>query len=142
MFVDISGFTKMSERLARLGKVGAEQVTEAIGTCFSRLLTDAYDYGATLLKFGGDALLLFFSGDGHTSARPSRRPTRCATRCARSSTVATEAGTVTLRMTVGVHSGPFDFFLVGGSHRELHRRGPDPRARRSRWRARPARVRS
>ena len=35
-FVDISGFTKMSERLARHGKVGAEEVTDAIGT-FARL---------------------------------------------------------------------------------------------------------
>ena len=31
VFVDISGFTKMSERLARHGKVGAEEVTEVMG---------------------------------------------------------------------------------------------------------------
>ena len=35
VFVDISGFTKMSERLARFGKVGAEAVTEVIGSCFN-----------------------------------------------------------------------------------------------------------
>ena len=75
VFVDISGFTKMSERLARFGNVGAEHVTEVIGSRFSRLLADAYDYGATLLKFGGDALLLFFSGDAH-AARGRRRGVR------------------------------------------------------------------
>jgi class 3 adenylate cyclase/tetratricopeptide (TPR) repeat protein len=31
---------------------------------------------------------------------------------------------VVLRMSVGVHSGDFDFFLVGGSHRELMVTGP------------------
>ena len=123
VFVDISGFTKMSERLARFGNVGAEHVTEVIGSRFSRLLADAYDYGATLLKFGGDALLLFFSGDAHQRAAVAaafemRNTLR------QIAAVATEAGTVTLRMTVGVHSGSFDFFLVGGSHRELIVAGP------------------
>ncbi len=123
VFVDISGFTAMSERLGKLGKVGAEHVTELIGTCFSRLLADAYDYGATLLKFGGDALLLFFSGPDHerraaAAALEMRRTLREIGR------FSTEAGLVTLRMTAGVHSGDFDFFLVGGSHRELMIAGP------------------
>ena len=34
VFVDISGFTKMSERLARLGRVGAEEVTDVVGFVF------------------------------------------------------------------------------------------------------------
>ncbi len=37
-FVDISGFTKLSEGLARHGKVGAEELTATIGTCFVSLL--------------------------------------------------------------------------------------------------------
>ena len=57
-FVDISGFTKLSEGLARHGKVGAEELTAAIGTCFVTLLDLAVGYGGRLLKFGGDALLL------------------------------------------------------------------------------------
>ncbi len=123
VFVDVSGFTRMSERLARLGKVGAEHVTDVIGTCFSRLLADAYSLGATLLKFGGDALLLFFSGARHepraaAAALEMRRTLRAM------GTTMTEAGAVSLRMTAGVHSGNFDFFLVGGSHRELIVAGP------------------
>ena len=71
VFVDISGFTKLSERLSRKGKEGAEQVTEAIERCFTELLAVAYANGGGLLKFGGDALLLFFEGPDH--ARPGRR---------------------------------------------------------------------
>src|SRR3954464_11209309 len=67
LFVDISGFTKMSERLARHGKLGAEEVTEAVETCFGGLLALAYAAGGSLLKFGGDALLILFTGDRHAS---------------------------------------------------------------------------
>jgi len=65
VFVDISGFTQLSERLARKGREGAEQITEAIGGSFESVLFVAYENGGSLLKFGGDALLLWFEGDGH-----------------------------------------------------------------------------
>src|SRR3954465_10702982 len=65
LFVDISGSTKMPERLARPGKLGAEEVTEAVETCFGALLALAYAAGGSLLKFGGDALSLNFTGARH-----------------------------------------------------------------------------
>ena len=65
VFVDISGFTKLSEGLAKHGKVGAEELTATIGSCFVELLDLAVAYGGRLLKFGGDALLLYFSGEAH-----------------------------------------------------------------------------
>ncbi|MGH9198340.1 MAG: hypothetical protein ACRD1T_21725, partial [Acidimicrobiia bacterium] len=45
VFIDLSGFTAMSEKLARKGKVGAEEVTEVLGDTFSELLRVAYDVG-------------------------------------------------------------------------------------------------
>ena len=66
VFVDVSGFTSLSERLARRGgREGAEQLADAIGGCFEDLLGVAYDKGGGLLKFGGDALLLLFDGEAH-----------------------------------------------------------------------------
>ncbi|HEX5626495.1 MAG TPA: adenylate/guanylate cyclase domain-containing protein [Actinomycetota bacterium] len=123
VFVDISGFTKMSERLARHGKVGAEEVTEVLGAVFAKLLGVAYGEDGSLLKFGGDALLLWFSGSGHaqraaTSAHGMRATLRSVGR------LDTTAGKVLLRMSVGVNTGSFHFFLVGESHRELIVTGP------------------
>ena len=41
VLVDVSGFTTLSERLARRGgREGAEQLADAIGRCFERLLAD------------------------------------------------------------------------------------------------------
>ena len=122
-FVDISGFTKLSESLARHGKVGAEELTATIGECFVALLDLAVAAGGTLLKFGGDALLLYFSGDAHEAracraAIDMRRELRTVGR------LTVLGHKVSLRMSVGVHSGLFNFFLVGDSHRELIVTGP------------------
>ena len=122
-FVDISGFTKLSERLARKGREGAEQITEAIGASFESILEVAYAHGGSLLKFGGDALLLWFEGDGHVErachATPlMRRVLRTVGR------IEVPGAKVTLRMSQGVHSGEFHFFAVGTSHVELLPAGP------------------
>ena len=63
VFADISGFTALTERLAVRGKVGAEEMGDLLNSTFARLLVPAYDYGAALLKWGGDAVLLLFDGD-------------------------------------------------------------------------------
>ena len=122
-FVDISGFTKLSERLARQGKVGAEALAETISTCFTRLLAEAYARGGGLIKFGGDALLLLFEGFDH-----ERRAARTAIDMRRAlrdvGRLDVFGQRVVLRMSVGVHSGAFHFFLVGRSHRELLITGP------------------
>ena len=111
-FVDISGFTKLSEGLARHGKVGAEELTAAIGTCFVTLLDLAVSYGGRLLKFGGDALLLFFSGEAH-EARACRAAIEMRRALREVGRLTVLGQRVALRMSVGVHSGIFHFFLVG-----------------------------
>ena len=123
VFVDISGFTKMSERLARKGKVGAEEVSEVIGAVFARMLAVAYGNGGGLLKFGGDALLLLFTGDDH-EAKGARAAVGMRRTLREIGAIESSAGKITLRMSVGVHSGTFLFFLVGSSHRELIITGP------------------
>src|SRR5207302_3140146 len=66
----------------------------------------------------GDAVLLLFTEDEH-----ERRACRAAVEMQRTirriGHLRTDAGPVTLRMSIGVNSGAFDFFLVGESHREL-----------------------
>ena len=64
-FIDVSGFTKLSEALARKGREGAEHIADAIGGICESMLAVAYANGGSLLKFGGDALLLWFDGDRH-----------------------------------------------------------------------------
>jgi class 3 adenylate cyclase/tetratricopeptide (TPR) repeat protein len=122
-FVDISGFTAMSERLSNVGRAGAEEVTEVMNATFSALLDVAYAQGGGLLKFGGDALLLLYEGDDH-AARAARAAFEMRRTLRAIGRPRTSAGSVTLKMHAGLHSGRFQFFLVGGSHRELLVTGP------------------
>jgi class 3 adenylate cyclase/tetratricopeptide (TPR) repeat protein len=122
-FIDISGFTAMSEKLSSSGRAGAEEVTEVMNATFGALLHIAYDEGGALLKFGGDALLLLYDGEAHApraaqAAFDMRKTLRVIGR------PRTSAGTVQLKMHAGLHSGLFQFFLVGESHRELLVTGP------------------
>jgi len=122
-FADISGFTALAERLAQRGRAGGEELVETLSRVFGAMLDLARARGGMLLKFGGDALLLFFEGEEHAV---------CAAACAvemqralrRESKARTSVGPLRLSMSVGLHSGPVDFFLVGGAHRELVVLGP------------------
>ena len=122
-FIDISGFTAMSERLSSKGRAGAEEVTEVMNATFAALLGVAYAQGGGLLKFGGDALLLLYEGEDH-----ARRAARAAFEMRRTLRAIgrprTSVGAVQLKMHAGLHAGRFQFFLVGESHRELLITGP------------------
>ena len=124
VFVDISGFTALSERLARKGKVGAELMRDTLDGVFTALLDEAYDWGASLLKWGGDALLLLFDGPDH-ERRACRAAWEMQGQIARVGRLHVSGGTIILRMSVGIATGSFHFFMTGSVHRELLVGGPD-----------------
>ena len=122
-YIDISGFTALSEKLARRGRIGAEELTEVLNYVFGKMLAVAYDRGGSLLKFGGDALLLLFRGTDHpVQACSAAVEMQAALREA--SNYETSAGRLRLRMSVGLHSGAVHLFRIGESHKELILTGP------------------
>ena len=123
VFVDVSGFTALSEKLAQRGKVGAEQLTDVLNTVFGTMLGLAAARGGTLLKFGGDALFLLFTGEGH-AVQAASAAVEMRSALAQTAKTPSPAGRLRLRMSVGVHTGLVDLFLVGTSHRELVVVGP------------------
>ncbi len=123
VFVDISGFTALTERLAKKGKIGAELMRDTLDDIFKALLDEAYDWGAGLLKWGGDALLLLFDGPGH-EARACRAAWEMQRTIDRVGRLHLSGGSLTLRMSVGIGTGRFHFFMTGSVHRELLIAGP------------------
>ncbi|MDP2731102.1 MAG: adenylate/guanylate cyclase domain-containing protein [Dehalococcoidales bacterium] len=106
LLADISGFTPMTEKLAEVGKEGAELLTNIINQYFQSMLDTSNQYGGDNLKFGGDALLILFQGESHAlravaAALAMQRTT--------GQFKAFRAGSFRLRlkMTIGVHSGNF-----------------------------------
>ena len=119
MHCDITGFTAMSESLATLGKEGAELMAAVLNRFFEPMLQIAERWGGVQMKFGGDAMLLFFSGRQHAE---------CAGACALEMQAAmaefrqVTAGQQThpLRMRIGIHSGSFYSASVGADAGMLH----------------------
>ena len=118
VFADISGFTQLSERLAELGRAGAEELTLILNATFDALLGVARGEGGDLVKFGGDALFLFFEGDDHAERACRAAYGMRAALKARGAVVTTRRRVV-LRISMGVHSGPYLFVLAGREQREL-----------------------
>ena len=122
-FVDISGFTALTERLARRGKVGAEILRDTLDGVFNALLDEAYLWGAGLIKWGGDAFLLLFDGPEH-ARRAARAAWEMQLTIERVGRLRVGGDTVTLRMSIGVTTGLIDFVTAGSVHRELLVVGP------------------
>ncbi|MDI6739492.1 MAG: adenylate/guanylate cyclase domain-containing protein, partial [Candidatus Edwardsbacteria bacterium] len=62
MLADVTGFTTLSERLSRIGKEGAEEVTGIINSYFSPIIKIVHNYGGDVICFIGDALSISFAG--------------------------------------------------------------------------------
>lgn len=122
-FVDISGFTRLTELLAARGKAGAEELTGFLDGMFADLIGIAYRHSGELIKWGGDAVLVWYGGDSHAE-RAVAAAWRMQQTIKRIGRVRTSVGPSTLRMSVGINSGQFHFFLVGRHHRELLVTGP------------------
>jgi class 3 adenylate cyclase/tetratricopeptide (TPR) repeat protein len=121
--VDLSGFTALSERLQAKGRAGAEELTLAVSGVFQGLIGITERHDGDVLKFRGDALLLFFDGDDH-ERRACYAAADMQWLIRTTGEMMSSVGPVTLRMSTGVYTGTCHFFLVEGTHRELVIAGP------------------
>ena len=62
MFVDVSGFTSMTEKLMRQGKVGAESISDILNSTFSPVIDAVYRNDGFITGFAGDAFTAIFPG--------------------------------------------------------------------------------
>lgn len=119
---DISGFTALSERLAAKGKEGAEELSTLICDCFDGMIDDALDRGGDIIKFGGDALLVWFEGDGH--ARRAASAAIAMRTTIRRERRASDGRKVPLSISIGVNSGAHHFVQIVGAVPDLIVTGP------------------
>ncbi len=118
LFVDISGFTAMSERLTALGREGAETLTTVVNDFFGSMNDISIQHGGDLIMFGGDAMLLLF--DGVDSAlRACRAAWLMQQAMTRFADYHTPLGTFQLRMAAGLGSGSA-FATALGSSASMH----------------------
>lgn len=61
MFIDISGFTPMTQELMKNGKEGAEILNDILTEVFTPVIDIVYEYGGFISSFEGDAFTAIFS---------------------------------------------------------------------------------
>ena len=114
LFADISGFTALTEALAReLGaQRGTEELTGHLNVVYDALITELHRYRGSVIGFSGDAITCWLDGDD------GRRAAACALSMQAAmdqfAFVKTAMGKdITLSMKTAVAVGPVRRFLVG-----------------------------
>jgi class 3 adenylate cyclase/tetratricopeptide (TPR) repeat protein len=106
MFADLSGFTRLSERVARVKGAGAEVVKGTINAVFEPCIDAVLREGGDVVKFAGDGLMMMFEGDGHelTAVRAAAALQRAVQQIGR---VQTPAGPARIGVSIGLSTGRF-----------------------------------
>ena len=68
LYVDIAGFTSMTEELMKQGKHGAEDLSVLINRIYRPLIESIYRRGGFITSFAGDAVTALFPDDGGYAA--------------------------------------------------------------------------
>lgn len=120
LFVDISGFTLLSQKLAHQGTIGLEQVTGILNACFDTMIDLISRAGGKVVSFAGDALLATWSeGSGQATEEGRLRLIRQAAACGldlqRELHQREIMDGVTLSLRVFVGGGGYTVSYVGGT---------------------------
>lgn len=123
LFVDISGFTPMTEALSQQGREGVEELSAILDRYFTRMSEPVLDLGGDVVKFAGDALIVAFLiqpdlGDAHLGSA-----IECALRMQAAmdefASVHTSAGDFPLRMKIGISEGAIYNTTIGSEEGEM-----------------------
>ena len=123
---DITGFTPLTERLARRGREGAEELSNLLDDCLQPIVDRTPRTRAATFSNGAVThYCCFFDGPDH-GCRAARAALRMQRVLAQIGRAKTSIGRVKLRASAGVESGPVHLILAGNPalHRELVVLGP------------------
>ncbi|MDO8389068.1 MAG: adenylate/guanylate cyclase domain-containing protein [Actinomycetota bacterium] len=125
VLTDISGFTRLTERLTYGGAEGPEVLHAAICAALTTLLGPAIEAHGDIIGFAGDSALVWFDADEHPDH--AELAVQVASRMPRDITAlpAAMSGGRRLRVSVGVHTGMVQGHLVGAGQVGLFLCGPD-----------------
>lgn len=122
LFADISGYSRLAEKLASDSGAGVEELSVLLNEHFGVLIDLVHQHGGDILKFAGDAILVFWEEDRTDPAIAVRRAARGA--FAMQEHLQSSADGLELR--IGIASGAVVLMHVAssGEHREIVVAGP------------------
>jgi class 3 adenylate cyclase len=120
LFVDVSGFTALSEALAsELGlQRGAEELIRQLNRVFATLIDEVHLFRGSAVSFAGDAMTAWFDGDdGLRAAACAVAMQQAMNQVATGSTAVVQP--IALSVKVAVAAGPVHRLLVGDPDLQL-----------------------
>lgn len=118
LFLDISGFTALNARLAKLGPAGPEQVSTHLNRYFGQLIDVVYSHGGDVLKFAGDALICLFGSPSCTDplSVTALRAIQCGVEIQNTLQEYDSQQGFQLKLHIAVGAGPLRMLHLGGVH--------------------------
>ena len=113
LFVDISGFTALTELLAQKGAIGVEELTTHLNAYFGQLIELIIAHKGDIFKFAGDAMLAIWPAESMSLYLA----TYCAAQCALAilnDLGKYQAANTELRLHMGIGAGKLQEFYIGG----------------------------
>lgn len=118
LFVDISGFTTLTELLARTGNQGVETLTAFLDSSFQQLIALLEAEGGEVVTFNGDALTVLFPATSEPLSHAVRRAYQAAlamqSAMQQFPPLHTSLATVTLGIKIAIGAGEVVTMQVGG----------------------------
>lgn len=112
LFLDIAGFTEITDRFAQQAENGAEQLSELLNDYFTTL-TDVVDaFGGDIVAFTGDGFLAAWNADD--AARATRVAAQCALALQHEMEMRSKWADVPIRQRISVDVGTVYYCRLGG----------------------------
>ncbi len=125
LFIDLSGFTPLTESLMNKGTTGVEELSNILNEIYEPLVELVYSRGGTIPYFAGDAFVAIFPlEEGHISAAAVKNLWETAI-AARAYFVARnfKFGDFTIGLKIGLSAGAVEWGIVGRNNRAFYFRG-------------------
>jgi len=127
LFLDISGFTSLTEALAQEGPDGTEELTIILNQHFTELVESVNSWGGEVVAYAGDAFAAIFPGPlgkVRLSAQIRKgiveRAARCALKMQGAKVVLEQSTGAHLEFKIGIGSGPIRLCHLGGKEGKWH----------------------
>lgn len=123
LFADITGFTRLTERLCREGEVGVELLASTLNAYFGLVIDRISECGGEVVRFAGDGLIAMWAAPdaAATDAASSDGLTACAEHAARCALLLQTTlrslrpiHGITMAMRIGIGAGAATLRQLGG----------------------------
>jgi class 3 adenylate cyclase len=121
LFVDLTGFTTLTERLMKHGKDAAEVLADIMMRVFEPLVTSVYEQkGGFIAGFAGDSFLALFPlVDDQAFLKAMSAATKMKNHLANNGRLSTPYGAFDFALKIGIAHGPVEWGIIGIEDRSV-----------------------